>query len=120
MRQTANSIAKLRHIQTCVKYPISSYQPFFVGDTYFENVKLVTPLECPNYCFVNTSDKLHIPKVQSFGFELFGDTSEEARDTQMCRDNMVENHCPIYSSKSVERFWIIPLRTKQMSEAKFA
>jgi hypothetical protein len=70
----------------------SGCQPFLIGDTHFVNEKLVTHLEYPNYCFVNTSDNLHIPKVQSCDLELFGDTSEETRDTQMCRDTMVENH----------------------------
>jgi hypothetical protein len=31
-------------------------------------------------------------KLKVKGFELFGDTPVETRDTQMCRDTMVENH----------------------------
>ncbi len=30
--------------------------------------------------------------------KLFGDTLEKPRDTQMCRDTMVENHCSMQSN----------------------
>ncbi len=58
----------------------SGSQPFLGGDTHFENEHIQN--------IQATSGKLHVQKLK---MELFGDTPEESRDTQMCRDTLVEN-----------------------------
>ncbi len=52
---------------------------------------------------------------QKFKFktlELFCDTPEETRDTQMCRDTMVENHLVRVSEKDPDQAMLINSPTR--------
>ena len=53
----------------------------FIKDKY-----LFLTILCPEVTYLCS-------KNQNFRPELFGDTLQEARDTQMCRDTPFEKHC---------------------------
>jgi hypothetical protein len=55
--------------------------------------KLATHLEYPKQQFYMNKCQITSSKLSSkLKTDLLGDTQEETRDTQMCRDTMVENH----------------------------
>jgi hypothetical protein len=70
------------------------FSTFLGGDTHFENKKLATPAVYQRHRKMpQLALFMRMLCTKSLSLKLICDRLKETRDTQMCRDTVVENHC---------------------------